>query len=125
MFFRGLTLSCWGCLQGHRAQKCPHENRPLYALKRKGRPNKDCQLLPLDANKPHLESFTASAVEQFFANILADPLLRDWYYHEEEPVKSPPTNCKKPSKTKSDEKKQVRDSKEMYGGSLTYRSEEH
>ena len=119
MFVRGLTLSCWGCLQGHRAQTCTHENRPLYALKRKGRPHKDDHLLPVEQDTPHFENLAnTQAFEAFLYRIFADPALKDWYYREEEPVKSP-GSPKKPCKKKPEEKKHA-DPNEMYGGRITY-----
>ena len=121
MFVRGLTLSCWSCLQGHRATNCIHNNRPLYALKRKGRPHKSDHLLPLDQNTPHIPNISDThAFDAFLARIETDPTLKDWYYHDQEPIRSPPSTLKKSPRKKPEDKKPVPTKpKDIYGGSLT------
>jgi len=121
MFVRGLTLSCWSCLQGHRATNCIHNNRPLYALKRKGRPHKSDHLLPLDQNTPHIPNISdTQAFDAFLSRIETDPTLKDWYYHDQEPVRSPPSTLKKSPRKKPDDKKaSPTKPKDMYAGRLT------
>ena len=38
MLVKNLLMTCWSCLNGHRASTCQHPTRPLYVLKNKGRP---------------------------------------------------------------------------------------
>ena len=122
MFYCGLILSCWSCHQGHRAQKCPHANRPMYALKRKGRPTRESELLPLSPDTPHVQNITGTEFDEFCARILASPKLKEWYWHEREDTEGPSrraTSHTKPKKGKCQEKAEAKDPKEMYEGMIT------
>ncbi|KZT72015.1 copper-fist-domain-containing protein [Daedalea quercina L-15889] len=35
--------ACEACIKGHRASVCQHTDRPLFEIKRKGRPVSQCQ----------------------------------------------------------------------------------
>ncbi|KAI7872838.1 copper fist DNA binding domain-containing protein [Spinellus fusiger] len=35
--------SCATCIKGHRASHCQHVDRPLFEIKRKGRPSTQCK----------------------------------------------------------------------------------
>ena len=124
MFRSSLILSCWSCHQWHRAQKCPHAKRPICALKRKGRPTRESELLPLNPNTPHVQSLNGTGFEGFCARILASPKLKEWYWHEPGDIEGPhvrgrATSLTKPKKEKCQEKVEVKDPKEMYEGRVT------
>jgi len=87
MFFKNLLFSCWTCLSGHRANTCQHGNRPLYALKNKGRPRPSSQTRSKDT--PDIPSLNSPEFGAFHARVLSDPLLHKEYFHQEDPAKSP------------------------------------
>ncbi|KAH8921001.1 copper-fist-domain-containing protein [Atractiella rhizophila] len=36
-------FACQSCIKGHRATTCKHSDRPLFEVKKKGRPPTQCQ----------------------------------------------------------------------------------
>ncbi|TIB14597.1 hypothetical protein E3P92_01440 [Wallemia ichthyophaga] len=41
-FINGVKLACATCIKGHRSSSCAHDDRPLFEVKRKGRPPAQC-----------------------------------------------------------------------------------
>ncbi|KDQ57224.1 hypothetical protein JAAARDRAFT_288915 [Jaapia argillacea MUCL 33604] len=39
----GKKYSCETCIKGHRASSCKHHDRPLFEIKKKGRPVTQCE----------------------------------------------------------------------------------
>lgn len=44
MLINGLKFSCATCIKGHRASNCKHTDRPLFEIRKKGRPVSQCLL---------------------------------------------------------------------------------
>jgi len=82
MFIQNLVLSCWNCLNGHRASHCVHEDRPLYALKNKGRPRPGTERLK---GKPDMDSLHDGTLAHFHHKVMSDPVLYRQYYHDQPP----------------------------------------
>lgn len=43
VFLHGLKYACATCVKGHRSSACHHADRPLFEIKKKGRPITQCQ----------------------------------------------------------------------------------
>ncbi|KAL1919405.1 uncharacterized protein VTP21DRAFT_2098 [Calcarisporiella thermophila] len=43
VFINGTKYACATCIKGHRSTQCHHADRPLYEIRRKGRPLSQCQ----------------------------------------------------------------------------------
>jgi len=85
MFYENLLFACWSCIQGHRANTCPHEGRALWALKNKGRP---CILSSQrDRENPDLASgsLKSDGFTVFRNKIMNDPVMHKDYFHEVDP----------------------------------------
>jgi hypothetical protein len=82
MFVQNLVLSCWNCLNGHRASHCAHEDRPLYALKNKGRPRPGTERAK---GKPDMTSLHDGTFARFHETVMNDPGLYRQYFHERPP----------------------------------------
>jgi len=80
-------MTCWSCLNGHRASTCQHSTRPLYALKNKGRPRP--QGFSRSKEHPDILSLDDPSFATFYQTIMNDPILRKEYFHAEDPAKSP------------------------------------
>src|SRR5271169_2473081 len=87
MFVQNLLMTCWSCLNGHRASTCQHSTRPLYALKNKGRPRP--QGFSRSKEYPDILSLDDPSFATFYQTIMNDPILRKEYFHAEDPAKSP------------------------------------
>src|SRR5438477_8676823 len=79
MFVQNLVMSCWSCLNGHRAKSCQHVDRPLYALKNKGRPSP--QTRTRTKAEPDVPCLEGLAFIAFHSSVMNDPILRKEYYH--------------------------------------------
>lgn len=94
MFSQNLMLTCWSCLNGHRATSCQHSARPLYALKNKGRPRPGTGR---SMDRPDVLSLDDISFQRFREMIMNDPVKRKEYWHEEpvEPTAKPATRGRK------------------------------
>jgi hypothetical protein len=99
MFVRNLLFSCASCLNGHRPRDCKHEDRPLYALKNKGRPSAGTNSAE---RTPDLLRLDEASLDSFYASIEKDPVMKKMYFHEAPPEKKPrkPTAANQKSATK-------------------------
>ncbi|KAJ6560966.1 copper fist DNA binding domain-containing protein, partial [Mycena sp. CBHHK59/15] len=43
VFVNNKKFACESCIKGHRSSSCLHTNRPLFEVKRKGRPVSQCE----------------------------------------------------------------------------------
>ncbi|KIY65628.1 copper-fist-domain-containing protein, partial [Cylindrobasidium torrendii FP15055 ss-10] len=43
VFVNDKKYACETCIKGHRSSACNHTSRPLYEIKRKGRPVTQCE----------------------------------------------------------------------------------
>ena len=86
MLIKNLLMTCWSCLNGHRARTCQHPTRPLYVLKNKGRPRP--QAYSRTKDNPDVMSIDDPGFTLFHEHIMNDPILRKEYFHSDE-VKSP------------------------------------
>jgi hypothetical protein len=101
MFIRNLLFSCASCLNGHRPRECKHEDRPLYALKNKGRPGAGTTSTD---RAPDLLYLDHVALDSLHRSVMSDPVSRKMYFHEAPPTKKPrkPTdNSRKSAPKKS------------------------
>ncbi|KAG1457178.1 hypothetical protein G6F56_006668 [Rhizopus delemar] len=44
MYIKGLKYACTSCIKGHRSSSCSHIDRPLFEIRKKGRPSSQCAL---------------------------------------------------------------------------------
>ncbi|KAI8089325.1 copper fist DNA binding domain-containing protein, partial [Halteromyces radiatus] len=44
MLINGVKFACTTCIKGHRASNCKHTDRPLFEIRKKGRPVSQCPL---------------------------------------------------------------------------------
>ncbi|KAI8976545.1 copper fist DNA binding domain-containing protein [Pilobolus umbonatus] len=42
MIINGIKFACNTCVKGHRSSNCNHTDRPLFEIRRKGRPVTQC-----------------------------------------------------------------------------------
>ncbi|ORX58850.1 copper-fist-domain-containing protein, partial [Hesseltinella vesiculosa] len=42
MLFKGVKYACGTCIKGHRSSNCSHVDRPLFEIRKKGRPISQC-----------------------------------------------------------------------------------
>ncbi|KAI8063824.1 copper fist DNA binding domain-containing protein, partial [Gongronella butleri] len=42
MLFKGIKYACATCIKGHRSSNCNHVDRPLFEIRKKGRPISQC-----------------------------------------------------------------------------------
>ncbi|KAI9277888.1 copper fist DNA binding domain-containing protein [Sporodiniella umbellata] len=42
MYIKGLKYACSSCIKGHRSSSCSHTDRPLFEIRKKGRPVSQC-----------------------------------------------------------------------------------
>lgn len=83
MLYKNIMMSCKSCIAGHRASSCQHSDRPLHAIKNKGRgagphaPTSSAQQLIFGRGlwDPSLETFRQ--------NMMNDPRLYKEYYHDD------------------------------------------
>ncbi|KAH9982171.1 copper fist DNA binding domain-containing protein [Lactifluus volemus] len=43
VFINSQKFACESCIKGHRSSSCTHTERPLYEIKKKGRPISQCE----------------------------------------------------------------------------------
>ncbi|KAI0043875.1 copper-fist-domain-containing protein, partial [Auriscalpium vulgare] len=43
VFVNSQKFACESCIKGHRSSSCSHTDRPLYEIKKKGRPVSQCE----------------------------------------------------------------------------------
>ncbi|KZO91026.1 copper-fist-domain-containing protein, partial [Calocera viscosa TUFC12733] len=43
VFVNNKKYACATCIKGHRSSTCGHTDRPLFEIKRKGRPQTQCE----------------------------------------------------------------------------------
>ncbi|KAH9964530.1 copper fist DNA binding domain-containing protein, partial [Russula dissimulans] len=43
VFINSQKFACESCIKGHRSSSCTHTDRPLYEIKKKGRPVSQCE----------------------------------------------------------------------------------
>ncbi|KAI0706185.1 copper fist DNA binding domain-containing protein, partial [Cytidiella melzeri] len=43
VFVNGKKFACESCIKGHRSSSCGHNERPLFEVKKKGRPVSQCE----------------------------------------------------------------------------------
>ncbi|QSL67012.1 hypothetical protein MERGE_001399 [Pneumocystis wakefieldiae] len=51
VYINDIKYACSSCIRGHRSSLCYHENRPLFEVKRKGRPLSQCVQIPSERAK--------------------------------------------------------------------------
>ncbi|ORZ20768.1 copper fist DNA binding domain-domain-containing protein, partial [Absidia repens] len=44
MLYKGVKYACGTCIKGHRSSQCTHAERPLFEIRKKGRPATQCSL---------------------------------------------------------------------------------
>lgn len=107
-------MTCWSCLNGHRASTCQHSTRPLYALKNKGRPRP--QGFSRSKEHPDILSLDDPSFDTFYQMIMDDPILRKEYFHAEDPAKSPKKRGSAPYVKRSSSRNAGKVAVDMYAG---------
>ena len=101
-------------MNGHRPRDCNHEDRPLYALKNKGRPG--TVTTSTAERTPDLLYLDHAALDSFYAAVMSDPVSRKMYFHEAPPTKKP----RKPTDTsRKSAPKKSKTPVDIYAGQLT------
>ena len=113
MLVKNLLMTCWSCLNGHRASNCQHPTRPLYALKNKGRPRP--QTLSRSKDNPDVMSIDDPGFTLFHEHIMNDPILRKEYFHADE-VKSPKKRAAAPYAVKRGRSRSGGSTVDIYAG---------
>ena len=113
MLVKNLLMTCWSCLNGHRASNCHHPTRPLYALKNKGRPRP--QTLSRSKDNPDVMSIDDPGFTLFHEYIMNDPILRKEYFHADE-AKSPKKRAAAPYAVKRGRSRSGGSTVDIYAG---------
>jgi hypothetical protein len=116
VFSQNLLLSCWPCLNGHRSGKCEHEDRPLYALKNKGRPSSTDR--PRSEQRPDIVSLHSAEFLLFHQSIMEDSKLKKMYFHEKKAPAADKNVSKRSAPYQKRREKSASKSIDIYGGTL-------
>ena len=110
-------MSCRSCITGHRTNHCRDSDRPLYAIKNKGR-GEGTSCLPRSSQQPDFpHGVTDPAVRIFYQNMMNNSKLYKEYYHDSEP--STPSPCSQTMPCPRTQKKSGKRVDDMYGGTLS------
>jgi hypothetical protein len=117
MLHKNILVSCKNCIAGHRASHCEHLDRPLYAIKNKGRGGGTNGPSKLAQHPDFLRGINDPALGLFHQNMMTDPKMYKEYYHDDNVTSSSPR--KRPAPYAKEQQGNVGKVDGMYGGRLS------